>query len=443
MRKTLMGGLVALLLCGCPATSTTASRKLSPRDEAQVFLQKNEPQKAIPVLDELAAQSPNDFDLQRMRAEAYVRAGQSQKLLDQTKADGAVDHYVRGLVLFARAQDTAQAVQEFQAGVARAPEQPELHYRLGIALLESEQYERALPPLQEATRLAPERRAYQLPLAKALYRNGRGKDAVDALRRVVMSNPSPTEVATARQLMAQIADPFANFPKAAEGKLDQGMKWLNQMDVPQQAIVAFEELLHDYPDLAVVHGLLGLAYQRIDDAGRAVEEFKRSIELDPTQGRPHYYLGVLYQARQRNETARDEFQKAVDLDPFVDDAWGRLGDLAMDRGDAASAQKFFAVQAALQPEQVLPRSKLALSLQAQGDFAAAERELQSILDREPDNIDVQLRMGLLFADKKRQSSRPEERAKAGAEAERWLRKVLDAQPDNALASQALETLHAM
>ncbi|MFL5321072.1 MAG: tetratricopeptide repeat protein [Myxococcaceae bacterium] len=431
-------------LCACPAATTSgATGKLSKREQAHLSLEKNEPDKAIPLLDELVAESPADYDLLRMRAEGYVKGGRSQELLKKTTGNSAQDHYTRGLLLFARAQDTQAAVNEFQAGVAAAPAEPELHYRLGIALLESEQYDKALPPLLEAARLAPDRRAYQLPLAKALYRNGRSKEAVDALRRVALSNPTPAEVVTARQLMTQIADPFANFPKAMEGKLDQGMKWLNQMDVPQQAIIAFEEILHDYPDLASVHGLLGLAYQRIDDAGRAVEEFKHAIELDPQQGRPHYYLGVLYQARQRPEVAREEFQKAIDLDPFLDDAWGRLGDLAMDRGDAPAAQKMFQVQAALTPDAVLPRSKLALALQAQGDFAAAEQELRKVLDRDPENVELQLRMGLLFADKKKQSSRPADREAANAEAEKWLHKVLDAQPDNAIASQALETLHAM
>lgn len=438
-RLVLMG---ALLLLGCPS-STRNGKALDSRDQARVYLEKNEPQNAIPLLDELQKASPQDFDLARLRAEAYVEAGRGDELLKSTPTDSAIGHYTRGLVLFARSGDTAQAISEFQAAIDQAPDQAELHYRLGIALLESEQYEKALAPLQQAVRLAPDRRSFQLPLAKALYRNGRGNEAIDALRKVVLSDPTPNEVATARQLMAQISDPFANFPKAAEGKLEQGMKWLNQMDVPQQAIIAFEEILHDYPDLAVVHGLLGLAYQRIDDAGRAVEEFKRAIELDPAQGRPHYYLGVLYQSRQRTENAREELEKAVNLDPFLDDAWGRLGDLAMDQGDAQTAQKRFQVQAGLTPESVLPRSKLALALQSQGDFAAAERELEKVLDQDPENVDLQLRMGLLFADKKRQSSRPEERQAASAEAEKWLRKVLDAQPDNAMASQALEALHAM
>ncbi|MFY0576011.1 hypothetical protein ACN28S_18090 [Cystobacter fuscus] len=44
----------------------------------------------------------------------------------------------------------------------------------------------------------------------------------------------------------------------------------------------------------MVHALMGLAWQRLDDAGRAVEEFKRAIELAPADGKNHFYLGELY-----------------------------------------------------------------------------------------------------------------------------------------------------
>lgn len=430
----------ATLLLGCPSASTRAASK---QDDARVLLERNKPEEALPLLDELHEKAPLDLGIARLRAEAYSKAGKSDDLLAKSTANTPVAHYTRGLLLFARPGQTAKAVEAFEAGVKLAPDEPELNYRLGIALLESESYERALPSLQRAAQLAPDRRAYQLPLAKALYRNGKQPEAVDALRKVALGQPTAQEVATAKQLMAQITDPFARFPKSQEGKLQTGMRWLNVADVPQQAIIAFEEILQEYPDQAGVHALLGLAYQRIDDAGRAVDEFKRSIELDPSQGRPHFYLGVLYASRQRSDQAREEFQKAIELDPFIEEAWGRMGDLALEAGDAAAAERAFTVMVHLSPDSVPPKAKLALALQLQKDFAGAERQLNDALLLAPDNVELKLRLGLLFTDKKRQSVRPEDRAAASERAEKWLREVLDTQPDNALASQALDAVRAM
>jgi tetratricopeptide (TPR) repeat protein len=204
--------------------------------------------------------------------------------------------------------------------------------------------------------------------------------------------------------------------------------------------VAFEEILRDYPDLAVVHALLGLAWQRLDDAGRAVEEFKRAIELAPEDGKNHFYLAELYLARQRPEAARPYLEKAVELNPLLDTAWFRLGDLHLERRDLKAAEESFRVLTTLQPDEIAPRGKLALVYQLEGNWAGAEHELMRVVDKDPENLEFILRLGILFTEQAKQSSKPEEHRVAAEKAEKWLRKVLETQPENAVASRALQQL---
>jgi tetratricopeptide (TPR) repeat protein len=436
--------LLAALLVGCVHSTTTG---LSARDEAQVFLQKGAPDRAIPLLDELHRQSPEDLELARLRTEAYVKAGRTDALVSRLSSERTtpepVRHYMLGLTYFARsAEADGPAVRELQQAIALSPGTAEYHFRLGLALLESERFDAALPPLRRAAELAPGRPGLYLPLAKALARTGDTKGAIAALRTFVSQGPSPTEVATARALMEQLADPFAGFPRAAEAKLEQGLAWLKDRDVPQQAIVAFEEILRDYPDLAVVHALLGLAYQRLDDAGRAVDELKRSIELAPEVGKTYFYLGELYLSRQRPEPAREAYQRAIALDPLLDEAYLRLGDLELERRELQAALGYFRTLTFLQPDAVAARGKLSLALQLMGDYPAAARELEHVLAKDPNNVEFMLRLGLLHADRYHHASRPEERTRAAEEAARWLRKVLEAQPENVVASRTLESLRA-
>src|SRR5205807_2284980 len=110
------------------------------------------------------------------------------------------------------ADAATRAISELTRAVQLAPQQAELHYRLGLALLESERYAEALVPLRRAVQLAPERRGLQLPLAKALHRTGDDAGATAALAALVHAEPSPAEVTTARALMDRLADPFARFP---------------------------------------------------------------------------------------------------------------------------------------------------------------------------------------------------------------------------------------
>jgi len=194
-----------------------------------------------------------------------------------------------------------------------------------------------------------------------------------------------------------------------------------------------------------VHALLGLAYQRIDDAGRAVDELKRAIELAPEDGKSHLYLGQLYLSHQRAKQAQAELERSLELNPMLDDAYFELGDLALDRKDYVTARNMFTLERYLSPDSVPAHGKLALVYQLEGDWPAADRELHAVVDKdtEGENVDFMLRLGVLHTERFTKAKTAEERKAAAAEAQKWLAKVLEKQPENELASRALETVNAV
>lgn len=431
-------GLLALLLLGaCATTSTTV---LSPREQALVALQKGNAAEAVRVLEPLHREAPNDLDLARAWAEANVKNGTGQQVLAQAATrDTAVSHYVRGLILFSNAREAgASAVDEFRKAVEQAPNEGELHYRLGIALLESEQFEPARESLAAAIERAPGKTSWHLAYAKALHRVGRSKDAIASVRMVVTGECTVQEAATARALMDEIADPFAGFPKSARPKLDQALGWMQVADIPQQAITELEDIAREFPDLGVVHALLGLAAARVDDAGRAIEELKRAIELSPDDGKAYLYLADLYTARQRASQAKELYEKALEKNPTLDEAWFKLGDAALERQELEKARTAFRTAARLKPDNWVSRGKLALVYQLESNWPAADRELKAELEQRPDNLEATLRLGLLHTEKYLKVKTAAEKQAAQTEAAKWLEQVLEAQPENALASRALE-----
>lgn len=430
----------ALLLAPACQTTSGAGARLAPREEAQVLLQRGDGAKAVELLERLYRDAPEDLQLARMLAEAHVKAGTGDALVARLATrDTAVSHYQRGLVRFASAADASgPAIAEFRRAAELAPGEPEYRFRLGVALLESEQYEAAREALEGAVRDAPSRAGWSLPLAKARARTGDPKGAVEAVRTVVTNAPSPAEVKTARALMDQLADPFAGFPRAARGQLEQAIQWLEVADVPQQAIAQLEETLRDHPDEAILHALLGLAWARLDDAGRAVDELRRAIELAPDDGKNHLYLAELYESRQRGKVAEEHYKKAIERNPVLDRAWAKLGDFALDRQDFVSARRHFEVASRLEPESAPLHGKLALVHQLEGNWPAADRELRAVLDKDPENLEFMLRLGVLHAERFSKVRSESERAAAASEATTWLEKVLATQPENAIASRALE-----
>lgn len=433
MRRALAG----LVLSACV---TTTSVGLTPRERAALSLQRGNASEAVTLLEPLAQAAPDDLELARALAEAHVKNGSSAQLLARLKGqDSAAAHYTRGLIAFSNARDAqGPAIDSFEQAVARAPEVAELHHRLGLALLESERFEAARERLSIAIAKAPDKLGWHLPFAKAATRSGKAREALTSIRLVVTSDCTPAEAATARALMDEVADPFAGFPKVARARLDSALGWLQVADVPQQAITELEDILRDFPDLGVVHALLGLAAARVDDAGRAVEELKRAIELSPDDGKPYLYLADLYTARQRTTQARELYEKALEKNPTLDDAWFKLGEFALERQEFERARVAFRTASRLSPDNWFARGKLALVYQLEANWPAADRELKGELERHPDNLEAVLRLGLLHTEKFLKVTTAAEKQAAQKEATRWLEQLLDQQPENALASRALE-----
>ncbi len=399
---------------------------------------------AIKKLSQRVATHPDDLEAWRALAEAHVKAGSAADWLTSLQRETRpVADYARGLVHFAATETAGTvAIADFQRAVAAAPRVAEYQHRLGVALLELERYAEARAALERAVADAPNETTWQLPLAKARQRTGDRKGATAALKAFIRSDARAGDVARARDLMAQLNDPFAGVPSSARAKLDEAFTWLHDKQVPQQGLVALEELAHDFPDLAVVHTLLGLAFRQLDDVGRAVEELKRAIELAPETADNHLYLAEIYLSRQRKDAAREHLVRAIELNPYLGEAQASLGDMLLDAMDYAPAMEAFRIASLLDPGATAPLGKLALAQQLSGDFAAADKTLRGVLETHPTDVEFTLRLGLLYIDRSVKAGRVADKSSAREEAQKHLRRVLELDPENAIASRALEGLQA-
>jgi len=428
--------ICVLLACRTPSQSAAPSEF----QQAVEALQANKPQEALPRLERLYQQDSAQLEVARALAEAYVRLGKTQVLLTRLQNDmRPVAHYMRGLLFYSQpATAENEALAAFRQAIAALPGEPEFHYRLGLALLELERHAEALEALQTALGLAPHKATWQLPLAKALFGLEKNDEAMAALRKSLEGTLSPAELQTAKKLMNALL--HEHVPASAQKALDEAIQWLNVADVPQQAISILEALLIDFPDLALAHALLGLAYQKLDDAGRATEEFRKAISLAPNNGIYPYYLAELYTSKRRPQEARQAYELAIQKNPFLEEAHVKLADMALQQSNWPLARQHFQMAAHLGNTQA--RLKLALTFQEEKNWAAAEAEFLTLLKQMPDNLELSLRAGVFYAEWFLASSSPEEKTQLKNKALAQLDKVLEAQPENALALRVKATLKA-
>lgn len=146
---------------------------------------------------------------------------------------------------------------------------------------------------------------YLFPMYQA---QGLPTKALDILEQGYKHNPKNFDIVTAYGMLL-----------SESGKIDQAIAMLQEA----LAMIDFDPRVWD---------LLGVAYWRKGDETRALESYRKALELDPDSAKTHSNLGVLYLTRSmetQNRTdysrAMEYFKKAIEFDPRLAVAYRGLG----------------------------------------------------------------------------------------------------------------------
>ena len=406
--------------------------------EAQADLSAGRGDKAQREFEEVLSRDPRELAAVRGRIEAARKRGALDPLLRELRdgAREALGFYALGLAEFAAGNESA-AVTALRKAVELRPGEPDIQYRLGIALLDGEKFAEARGPLAQAAELAPKVARYRPALAMSLSRLGDRKAALSALRDFARLDPTPEEAALAVKVARSLTDLFRDLPPPARSDLEQALGYLLR-DAPGIAAPQLETLVLRLPELAPAHALLGLAAARLDEAGRAVTELRRAAELAPDLPQPHAWLAELYAAKERPELAAAEYAAALERNPLDPETLRHLGTLRLERG-LPDALEPLEQAALLQSDDDGLLLLVARAEIAAGQQARAMVRLERLADRRPEDAEVLLRLALLLFDERAHASAPA-RGDLTQRVETLLKKVLALQPENAAANHLLTAL---
>lgn len=248
-----------------------------------------------------------------------------------TRPREALESYLRGVV-FLEGWDVpanhARAQEAFQRALALAPDFPEAHAALSMALLneyyathEPRLIERAAEQAESAVRAAPNLpEAYVARGTVAIWR-GRSVEATAAFERAAQLAPA-----------------------------DEG--------IARRA---------------------GVAYERAGRQQEAEHMLLRAVQLRPDFWDNHNALGTFYLRLGRRSDARKSFSKAVELAPGNDIPYANLATTFMYEGRFAEAEPILAAALRIRPS-VSAHDNLGFVYYSMGRFEDAAREWQSALD---------------------------------------------------------------
>lgn len=177
------------------------------------------------------------------------------------------------------AGDYATALAQFQTAVERNPQDTDALSNLGQVLVRLNRPADAIPYLQRASTLMPDRWAYQFNLARALGLVGRMAESIQGYRRA-------------------------------------------------------QEL---FPDDYVTTFNLALALHKTGDEAGAVEQYEKAINLQPDDASFRKALGVSYERVQKRAEAAAAYQEYLRLSPGAPDADTVRARIAELSGSSATA----------------------------------------------------------------------------------------------------------
>ena len=193
-------------------------------------------EEAISQLNQSLAQNPKDadtlYELARIYKNASVRAIELLKALDQ---DSFQLHALMGEV-YADEERYPEAIEEYQAALAKRPDAQGMHYAIGVAYWAQQ----------------------RMDLAGKAFKNAWNENPNDALTNLYLGD---------------IAVRDQRFSEAVSFLL-----------VAQRG----------QPNMSQVHVLLGKCYQAQNEPEKAKAEFLAAINADPAAAQPHYLLSKIY-----------------------------------------------------------------------------------------------------------------------------------------------------
>lgn len=262
----------------------------------------------------------------------------------------------------------------------------EAYYHLGIIYVRKNDVQNGLKYLQKSVGLVPKNMKVRMALALAYERFNRIDDAIRQYRTVVEQAPGTVDALESEKNLNLLL--IRQYAEA--GNLDAAL-----------ALTAI--LRRDYANEPRVLHAVGLAYFNFNRLEDAEVVFKQVAQLSPGSATPYFYLGRVYERAAKMPLAVEQYKRTVMLEPDSDLAHRaavRLGIIKatdfLRKEDFQGALKEFRAVLDIEPDEASALFNAGTIYRQLKDLGRAEEMLKRLVVLEPGNPEVHLRLGALY-----------------------------------------------
>ena len=348
MRRLLSIAVLSISVAWCafaqtPEPAVSLDNSTSARwtfEDAQQLAANGRLEQALNVLNQLAAQTPVQPGVERLRAMIYYQKELLQKAADgftRAIAQDPNDHEameMAGITLYrlGRAAEALPYLEKANTTVESANVEPQ--YALGLCYLDLGRYDDARRAFATQYGFPADSAAAHLLAARLFLRHDNRDQAVAEAKRALESNPT---LPRAHQLLGEIA--------------------LSREDIPG-AVQEFDAELAINPLTGEVYDRLGDAYMRAGRYAEALQALNRAVLLEPTATGPYILLGQTLLKTNQPIQALHYLVRAEKMDPSNSITHNLLGQAYRATGQVqASNREFQLVVDTLHPNEAKPANK--------------------------------------------------------------------------------------
>ena len=293
------------------------------------------------------------------------------------------------------------------------PSSFEANHRLGEFYLQAGKLKTGIPYLEKAQRLNPEHYVNGYDLSLAYLESG---DLANASRQIreLLGHQNTAEL---HDLLGEAEEKAGHYVAAAsEFQIAAHMEpsekylfdWGNELLLHRgydPAVKVFSSGVERYPQSAMLHIGLGVAFYSLGSYDEAAKALCRAADLVPSDPRPYLFLGKMFDiSLSQSDEVTKRLKRFVDLQPrnafasyyYAMSLWkGQRGQGLKANEDLITS--LLQRAAALDPKFPDPHLQLGILLALNEKYEDAAREFQQALRLKPDLADAHYRLGQAYS----------------------------------------------
>lgn len=268
-----------------------------------LYQQKGDYRTAITAYDSVLILFPDNIEANIYKAQCLAKLGKSKEASDIYKKLLAKDPNNQDIQneMISAVRDTMTLPEFVEYVKKNSPNNSSsILYNYAIELHKQNKINDSITLYNEVLKINTNNPEVYVNLAIAEGQNQKYSEAVDILEKASKKFPDNTQIKeTMKNLTAE----------ATSIKLDTAAKYYNDKNYQN----AIDEYLSISP--ATSNTMLGVAssYQNLGDTGRAIEYYKKALELAPTNSDIAYYIAALYADIEDIQNAKDYAEKSLTL----------------------------------------------------------------------------------------------------------------------------------